>query len=406
MLKVNQVIATVTRKGEVVPRFLDCADGPNTCLCRTLIQTFTDCVGGPRRQLTDRLKLYLQRGSRDNKLVKGLVEILMGFCEFETFSAVPPSEIRQVVFGLAASRFATDGPPQPATRTKLIQESARILGVTQQEVEKYLFGDLKEEQLLAEFKAIEPQELLNRYNVGLVQGTLLKAVSCLITFYDVSPTRLRQIVRYLKFFRLIFQIERLTQNVIFRVDGPLSIFEKTRSYGIRFANFFPFLLLANPFELRAELWWGRKNRLRTLRIDSSAPLRPYVRDTGTWTPQELQATLSRMKSLGKDRWEISTECNPFVLPNQQVIVPDFLLKTKGGEKKVYVEIFWPWRRVNWDDLFDAFINAGPPNYVLCLPKKGGNRPSQIPPDPRFVQFVHTPPAQKIMEFAETIRLTR
>ena len=50
-------------------------------------------------------------------------------------------------------------------------------------------------------------------------------------------------MQYLKFYGLLFLVEKKENGWGLIIDGPESILDSTRSYGVNFSNLFPALLL-------------------------------------------------------------------------------------------------------------------------------------------------------------------
>ena len=89
------------------------------------------------------------------------------------------------------------------------------------------------------------------------QGLLLTAERLDIRAPWPEPLRLRQLLRYLKFFGLLFQTSGGSrgEGLHVRVDGPLSVLESSNRYGLQLAEFLPALLLWDPpWQAEAEVY--------------------------------------------------------------------------------------------------------------------------------------------------------
>src|SRR6202035_3376279 len=128
------------------------------------------------------------------------------------------------------------------------------------------FADLKSEQRLVRFKDISAERLLQRYNEALAQAVLLRSTRVHVIVRHESPQRVRQLLRLVKFHRLVCEVEKLGAGVQLHLDGPLSLFSATNKYGLQLALFLPAVLLCKDFELKADLRWGPEKKPRTFQL--------------------------------------------------------------------------------------------------------------------------------------------
>ncbi len=116
----------------------------------------------------------------------------------------------------------------------MLEEVAAQLGLERTAIETGLFADLKSEQRLVRFAEVTPERLLERYNVALAQGVLLRSSRLEVVIRGESPARYRQIFRQVKFHRLICEAQpNGPGEYLLRLDGPLSLFTATQKYGLR-----------------------------------------------------------------------------------------------------------------------------------------------------------------------------
>jgi predicted nuclease of restriction endonuclease-like RecB superfamily len=217
------------------------------------------------------------------------------------------------------------------------------LGLPTEEIDRGLFADLKSEQRLHSFKDISPEHLLQRYNVGLAQAVLLRAVSLHVTVRGEPPQRYRQLLRQVKFHRLICEIERLTPNAYrLRLDGPLSLFSATQKYGLQLALFLPAVLLCRDFDLKAEVRWGAQRKPKTFLAGPADGLVSHYPDTGVFVPAELQMFVELFRKRVAD-WELHEETEVFPL-GSGFWVPDFRLVNRATGASVLLEVLGFWRR--------------------------------------------------------------
>jgi predicted nuclease of restriction endonuclease-like RecB superfamily len=228
-------------------------------------------------------------------------------------------------------------------RDAVLKQVADELGLTPEAVEQGLFADLKSEQRLVKFKDISAEHLLQRYNLALAQAVLLRATRVHVTIRNEPPQRYRQLLRRVKFHRLLCEVERLgPQSIRLHLDGPLSLFSATQKYGVQLAVFLPAILLCRSFELKAELRWGPQRKPKTFLLTAGDGLVSHYPDHGMYTPPELGMFVEAFRRRITD-WELVEESELFPL-GDGFWVPDFRLIHKETGQIVLFEVLGFWRR--------------------------------------------------------------
>ena len=216
----------------------------------------------------------------------------------------------------------------------MIQEVATELVLTPDAVDQGLFADLKSEQRLTKFKDLPAERLLQRYNVALAQAVLLRSTGVDVIVRNEPPQRYRQLLRRVKFHRLVCEVERLgADGFHMHLDGPMSLFSATQKYGLQLAVFLPAVLLCRDFELKAEVRWGPQCRPKTLLVTPADGLVSHYPDQGMYTPPELAMFVELFRKRVAD-WDLVEE--PEVLPlGDGFWAPDFRLVHKASGLVVY-----------------------------------------------------------------------
>ncbi len=223
------------------------------------------------------------------------------------------------------SRVSSTGRPSSSA-------SRRILRLTAEQVERGLFADLKSEQKLIRFQDITPERLLQHYNVALAQAVLLKAMRVHVTINNEPPQRYRQLLRQLKFHRLLCEMERAgPDSHVLHLDGPLSLFSATQKYGLQLALFLPTVLLCKNFEVKAELRWGPQKKPKTFVLTHKDRLVSHAADSGMWVPPELQMFVDSFRKRIAD-WELSRRRRSIPL-GSGFWVPDFRLVHRARARR-------------------------------------------------------------------------
>ena len=359
------------------------------------IALFEAHVGCTRGQLDEQLAQFV-KGGGDLKINKGLVELLYDYGSFQADSTVPAGQLRELLFEQGALHFPLGVNPQGPTRAEVLESVARGLGLDAKDLDRLMFSDLKEAQVLESFEAPAPPALLARYNVALAQGILLHATGMDVVLEAPPPPRLRQLFRFLKFFRLLFTMEMTGDFVAFHVDGPLSVLSQTKSYGVRLATFLPALLLLDSYQMVAELKW--KGHHCKMVIGPDDGLVSHYRDVGAWEPAELAHFRTRLEELAPPGVEVRETSALVSLGGRDILVPDLVLSCGGRE--LLLEVIWPWRKLPWERYYGNFAKYAPENVMLVVSQKS------VPKllldecnDERVVTFRVTPLADRVMKAA-------
>ena len=230
-------------------------------------------------------------------------------------------------------------------REAVLDDVAGRLGLSREAIEAGLFADLKSAQRLVRFRATTAERLLERYNVALAQAVLLRALQVTVLVRGEPPQRYRQLLRRVKFHRLVCEMERVGLEVNrLRLDGPLSLFSATQKYGLQLALFLPAVLLCRDFELKAEIRWGPRRKPKTFLISHKDGLVSHQADTGTYVPAELRMFADLFRKQIAD-WELKEETRVIALKDGYW-VPDFSVVHRPSRRGVLLEVLGFWRRSN------------------------------------------------------------
>lgn len=411
-------------RDRIVPRYLNTDDPAWQEIAERLLEVFRSRLGRSRGELQEAVRDVI--GNDPSQLIhQGLAKLLEDRCEFAVTSEHPPEQLRERVFAVAArhrcSRSQGKGgdlqgrettnpivfsqAPRFALprfdREAVLQEVAAPLGLTTQQVERGLFADLKSEQRLTAFKNLTAERLLHRYNVALAQAVLLRSTQVQVAVRGEPPRRFRQLLRAVKFHRLVCEVQPLADGVELRLDGPLSLFRATQKYGLQLALFLPTVLLCRDFELRAELLWGPQRRPRTFFLTSRDGLVSHLHDFGMHVPPELKmfADLFRQKVAG---WAIDEVTEIFSLGDGWW-VPDYKLVRRQDRAVVYLEVLGFWRRSNVERHLQRLRNCAPRPYVLALSQQLHVENDELPELPAGIhRFRQMPLPEEIVRLAEAV----
>ncbi len=403
MLTADLVQARVY-KGEVRPRYIDAADPERLAVAEALIAAFAAGEGQPRYQLDDELKELVGTGT-DFLFHRALAKLLFDRSRFDTAAEADPEALREALFAAASEAYQRphrDDERQPFhfDREAVVAAAAAALEIEPGLLERGLYADLKDEQVLVEWKPCRPKWLLERYNVALAQGVLLRATELTVKLGAQSVRRQRELFRKIKFFQLLHRVKADGKGgYVIRLDGPMSLFKASGKYGVKMASFLPTLLHFDRWTLEARLLWGRKRRRLRFRLSPKQGLKSTTRLLGQWQPEELAWLPEQFDKLGSE-WEISTDAELLPLGGQGVLVPDFVFRHPTGTR-VFMEVLGFWGRGIVESRLELLRRHGPENFILALSKQlaaGREGLDEIPGE--VYLFRATPIARKVLKVLE------
>jgi predicted nuclease of restriction endonuclease-like RecB superfamily len=373
-------------RNRIIPQYIDVTNPLWRDVGERLLALYRSLSGCSRAELEEEIKEAI--GENPTQLVhQGIAKILEDRCEFEVAADHPPEEIREQVFLTAACQRRLGA---TFDRLAVINEVARTLNLSNEQVDQGLFADLKAEQRLIRFEDMTVEQLLHRYNVALAQAVVLRSTRLSVSIMGESPTRYRQLCRALKFHRLICDFARAgPDSYTLRLDGPLSLFSATQKYGLQLASFLPWVLQCRRFELVAEVRWGAQRKEKEFLLSSTDGLRSHVPDYGSYIPKELsQFAESFQKNVGE--WTIAPETELIQLTDG-LWVPDFKLTHRATGNHVFLEILGFWRRTDAEKTYQRLRRELPGRFVLAVSEQFNTDESAEGELPRGVyRFKRTP----------------
>jgi len=283
---------------------------------------------------------------RDAKFARGLDKLLTDRCEFSHASDRDFPSLRRQLFEISACLLKA-GPDDDygAYRQQVLDGHADLAAA----VEEGIYADLPENERLIRFRDLYPRQLLERYNVALVQSLLLRADRLEVTVASPAPAKMRKLMKYLKFFRLLTRIHRVGEKgrkkpggvddaVMLTVDGPGSMFSHAKKYGLQLASFFPAVCDLENWRLDADVEW--RGAGRELRLDQRSGLVSHYRNFSAHVPEEIRMFHQHFTKTVAD-WHIVGH-TPFIDAGQQELVfPDLSFEHDSG-RTVHLELFHRW----------------------------------------------------------------
>lgn len=317
----------------IIPGFIDVEAPGLLQFAEQLLMVFNEGTGKTRETIEAEAELYLQ-GQQNLKFGKGLYKILMDHAEF-TLAEEDADSRRDAILSAAASQLKH-------TELQTLEEYREaVQAISQQDLDTALYPDLPAfEQLTRIKRDFSPRQLLQRYNMAQVQALLLSTQSLTLTTHEMSAANLRRIFKCLKFFRLLAEIKQTKDKTTVVIDGPLSLLEGTKKYGLQIASFFPVICLLEQWQISAKV--KPKRAVKNLKLDETSQLVSHYRHMSAYVPEEVRLFASHFEKTVED-WSFVAE-SPFLKrPKGRLIFPDFTLQHSSGVT-VYLEIFHRWHR--------------------------------------------------------------
>jgi len=317
----KELLEVKKRKGRIFPKF---AGEEDFGLAEDVIQLFSESRGENLGQIKKKLKKI--ENSKNYRKVRAFARIIErnSESEFDIPSELDPVSIRDFLFtrGYVTSK---------KERETLFEEASSFFNTSKGLIEKYLFADREEEQILINVPEIKPDEMIRSYNLSLLQTAIFDSLR--ISFWTSSHHK--DIFRRIKYLGLMYQIK----NKEVKITGTASIIKMTKRYGTSMAKLIPIILKAEKWRIEAEILDTYSNRIFVMELDSSdSVLFPETCEEITFD-SSLEEEFSRKLKSVKPGIEVIREPD-VVEAGSYAFIPDFLVRK--GEKEVFVEIagFW------------------------------------------------------------------
>jgi len=323
-------------KGKLRPTFIDARDEDLLALAAGLIEVLEHGLGETRGTLDEALGV-LAGEARKPKLARGLVKLLQDRCEFEAAGDTAAALRRQAFLASAAALRAL---PDDASLDLYLARLAPALPLPIEACRAQLYDDLAEHRRLLTRVLPTPQALLERYNLALAQGLALYAQRLRVRTPTQSQLELRKLLRWLKWSRLVAEVEREDDGWLLQVEGPGAMFDMQKKYGLQLANFLAAVPLLSKYTLEAEVDVPRGAK-GTLALDHKDPLRALDQSALGHIPPEIDAG---MAALADERWTCEALPELRHTGATGMCVPDFGLRDRDSGASVVVELFHRWHR--------------------------------------------------------------
>lgn len=329
-----------------------------------LIKLFSEHEGRARGELDEALAEFVGTGT-NYKILRGFIKLLMDRCSFETVSAKDPVEIRRTLFRKA--RLHHPVTLAEDSRLEVIREAAHELICAPEVLMEALYADLPENQKLLDFEQLSAAELLNLYNLAQAQALLYHCVEMRLNVETQNPDSYRELFRAIKAYRLIHTIKGSpATGYEVRLDGPVSLFQRSQKYGVQMAVFLPALLVCKGWQMRAEIaQQGQPTKGSAyfeLNNNQKRLSSHYLNKTASENSisDKLAANWGRFET----SWELEASREVMDL-GESAFIPDYVLRHKETGRLFYLEILGFWTPRYLQERLREFEHAGFRNFMLA-----------------------------------------
>lgn len=328
-------------------------------LANDLLTIYQKHVGKSRGELEDVLADY-QSDWAGYKIVRGLAKMLDGCAEYKPEQEIDYESARK-------SFFTAVEPFRPVVRhADLVHQNTResVLEKIKARIGPLpglLYGDLPENQKLTTLNKLPAaDELIRRYNLALAQGLLYRCTCLHVWLWDSYKT----VFHFLKLAGLMHRIQKKNDHFYIQIDGPLALFRKTFKYGTNLARFLPGLLLANRWDMSAEI--STEKGVRWFRLNQNSGLVSYYKSADPFD-SSIEAAFYAGFIKQKTDWIIQREADIVDL-GDTVFIPDFTFRHPDG-RSVNFEIVGFWTPEYLTKKLDKLARANGREMIVAVNEK-------------------------------------
>ena len=355
------------RQGKVYPHILPLNDY-YIPIARNLIQVFQNSTHLKRIEIEEKLKSF-HADKINPKVIQGLSKLLFDRSGFETSEIEKPEEIRAEIFDISTKYWQSQNSASLDFRyhqTEILKLCPEKIIPPTVDIDAWLYGDISANQKLIDFKQINAEQLIHRYNISQVQGLLINAKELRLKLESIDKASMRKILQHLRFFGLLFSIEATELFTEISISGASAVLEQSKSYGLELANFLPVIfLLKCPWQLSADVYSKQRKRFFSLTLDHKSPYQTHLKSSGRWIYDKVADLISRINDKQKTPYKASNTDKIITLSDNRFLLPDIKIVNKSDNNEYYIE--WIRFQTKWKLEWLKKIHVEiPANYIFAL----------------------------------------
>lgn len=364
----SELLRVRRSKGALEPRYLTAKLIPGLLpVAEQMVAALAGRRGERREVIEDALEAVDCRPS-DRLVVQGLRKLLFDRCDFACSDGADPETLRRETFIRAAAARRELGARDALDRDAVLASVAEVFDTGPALIEDRLFADLRQNEVLVAVKPLDARALIERYNVALAQGVLMRATRVLVALDGEEPGRVRQLFRAARFHGLLHRVRDEGEGrYLVELDGPFSLFSAVQKYGLKLAMFLPAVLRCRRWRLRADVLWGKRKEPLLFELGPEAGLVPHDRRVSGIAP-ELAKFVEGFQSL-ESPWELVENDEIIAIPGEAVCVPDLRFTHRDTGEVVYLEAFGFWSRQAVWQRIETIEQGFPGRIILAVGKQ-------------------------------------
>lgn len=381
----TELLSITRHEHHASPRYLTARDEPWVRALLALFDTFVGRTALERdRGLPSTVRSIAQEHGVSTRVCEGVARVVSSRFRAEVVSAIDPRAVRGVVFEEAARDDVLD-------RGAVLDRCARRLDSTPVDVERSLFADRPAaRRLAAPRETLSPIEIIEAYNLALVQGLLVRTERVVVEVAE----HVRAVVRFAKLNGLLCTCALGERGTRLEVSGPLSILRHTTKYGHALARFFPAVLSTTRFRLEAScVLWGEPVRLRIDATDRIARTHRLPRDADSAVERALARDFRRLRT----DWSLEREADA-IRVGERMFFPDFTLRR--GAQRVLVEVVGYYTPEYLHSKLEALRAARDQRLIVCVDDTLACGDGDI--EGRVLRFKHRVDARALVAAADEL----
>lgn len=320
-------------------------------------------LGERDAELPERVRAIAREHGVSRRAADGVAHVLARCFKSRVSTELEPARVRAVVFEEAARDATFD---RGATLTR----AAARLATSTDELERALFADRPARRSIIAPSALPPPgELVERYNLALAQGLLLRSEHVSVEVRE----HVRAVVRFAKLAGLLCTYHVGRDGTRVEVSGPLSILRQTTKYGFALASFFPAVVATPGFRLEARcLLRGEPVLVQIDATDRIQRTHQLPKDADSAVERALARDLRRLGT----EWALVREADAIAV-GARTFFPDFTLRHPDGTR-VLVEVVGFYTPEYLRSKLEALRGAGARPLIVCIDETLACEAGQVP----------------------------
>lgn len=286
----------------------------NSDYCTSIIDLFSKSKGRSKGEIEEELKT-MELKVQNPKILRGLALIMFRASEFKKPSPLDSEAVRKVIYSIAKNPVVN-----PEERKSVLEKVASSMASTVQEVDEAIYGDKESNLILASPFNISPDLLAKKFNEEQIETVIMKSLWVEVT----TKTHASDFIRNLRTKGLLYEERAEDDRHIIKVDGPVSIFERSERYGVKLALFVRYVLSHDDWEINSSI--SLRNSAGTKK-----------KDDFTYHLDESVSDLIVKDEVPEEQLPLFVNRNPKQVEiDGMILTPEFAINSGGKEIAIFI----------------------------------------------------------------------